>query len=71
MFNTVIDQVKAVRGDTEVQIVKLGEVTALSGGKAKVKLYGDSDASNKLYNYIDGYLPVVGDKVALLPQART
>lgn len=71
MFNTVIDQVKAVRGDTEVQVVKLGEVTALSGGKAKVKLYGDSDASNKLYNYIDGYLPVVGDKVALLPQART
>lgn len=71
MFNTVIDQVKAVRGETEVVIVKLGTVTALSGGKAQVKLYGDNTASTKLYQYIDGYLPQVNDKVALLPQGKT
>ena len=70
-FDTVIDQIKAVRGDTEVVIVKLGTVTALSGGKAQVKIYGDSAASNKLYQYIDGYLPVVDDKVLLVPQGKT
>jgi hypothetical protein len=71
MFDTVIDQLKAVRGETEVVVVKLGTVTALSGGKAQVKLYGDSAASTKLYQYIDGYIPEVNDKVALLPQGKT
>ena len=40
MFNTAIDQLKAVRGNTEVIIVKLGTVTGLSNGRAQVKLYG-------------------------------
>jgi len=71
MFDTVIDQLKAVRGDTEVVIVKLGTVTSLSNGRAQVKLYGDSAASTKLYQYIDGYIPEVNDKVALLPQGKT
>lgn len=71
MFDTTIDQIKALRDDSEVVIVKLGTVTELSGGKAKVKLYGDGAASNKLYQYIDGYIPAVNDKVALLPQGRT
>ena len=70
-FDTVIDQIKAVRGETEVVIVKLGDVTGLSNGRAQVRIYGDSDASNKLYNYIVGYIPEVGDKVALLPQGKT
>ena len=71
MFNTAIDQLKAVRGNTEVIIVKLGTVTALSNGRAQVKLYGDGSASTKLYQYIDGYIPEVNDKVALLPQGKT
>ena len=70
-FDTIIDQIKAVRGETEVVIVKLGDVTGLSNGRAQVRIYGDSDASNKLYNYIAGYIPKVGDKVALLPQGKT
>lgn len=70
-FDTVIDQIKAVRGETEVVIVKLGDVTGLSNGKAQVRIYGDSDTSNKLYHYIAGYIPEVGDKVALLPQGKT
>lgn len=70
-FDTVIDQIKAVRGDTEVVIVKLGDVTGLSNGRAQVRIYGDSDTSNKLYHYIAGYIPEVGDKVALLPQGKT
>ena len=71
MFNTAIDQLKAVRGNTEVIIVKLGIVTGLSNGRAQVKLYGDGSASTKLYQYIDGYIPEVNDKVALLPQGKT
>lgn len=72
MFDTTIDQIKALRGNNEeIVIVKLGQVTELSGGKAKVKLYGDDQASNKLFNYLDGYIPEIGDKVALLPQGRT
>jgi len=71
VFNTAIDQLKAVRGNTEVIIVKLGTVTALSNGRAQVKLYGDGSASTKLYQYIDGYIPEVNDKVALLPQGKT
>ena len=71
MFNTAIDQLKAVRGNTEVIIVKLGTVTGLSNGRAQVKLYGDGSASTKLYQYIDGYIPEVNDKVALLPQGKT
>lgn len=70
-FDTVIDQIKAVRGNTEVVIVKLGDVTGISNGRAQVRIYGDSDASNKLYHYIAGYIPEVGDKVALLPQGKT
>ena len=70
-FDTVIDQIKAVRGDTEIVIVKLGDVTGLSNGRAQVRIYGDSDTSNKLYHYIAGYIPKVGDKVALLPQGKT
>lgn len=71
MFNTAIDQLKGVRGNTEVIIVKLGTVTGLSNGRAQVKLYGDGSASTKLYQYIDGYIPEVNDKVALLPQGKT
>ena len=71
MFNTAIDQLKAVRGNTEVIIVKLGTVTGLSNGRAQVKLYGDGSASTKLCQYIDGYIPEVNDKVALLPQGKT
>ena len=71
MFNTAIDQLKAVRGNTEVIIVKLGTVTGLSNGRAQVKLYGDGSTSTKLYQYIDGYIPEVNDKVALLPQGKT
>ena len=70
-FDTVIDQIKAVRGETEVVIVKLGDVTGLSNGRAQVRIYGDSDTSNKLYHYLAGYIPKEGDKVALLPQGKT
>ena len=72
MFDTTIDQIKALRGDEEIVIVKLGDVTEIgTNGKARVRLYGDDKESNKYYNYIDGYLPEKGDKVALLPQGRT
>ncbi len=72
IFDNAIDQVKAETKKAEVVVVKLGEVTSVtSGGRAYVKHYGENTASTKLYTYIDGYFPEVGDKVALLPQGNT
>ena len=73
LFDNVIEQIQASKKEeAEVVIVKLGEVTSVTpGGRAYVKLYGDGAPSTKLYTYIDGYFPEVGDKVALLPQGKT
>lgn len=72
IFDNVIEQIQAEDKNTEVVIVKLGEVSSVTpGGRAYVKLYGDGAPSTKLYTYIDGYFPEVGDKVALLPQGKT
>ena len=72
LFDNVIEQIHESEKDTEVVIVKLGEVSSVTpGGRAYVKLYGDGAPSTKLYTYIDGYFPEVGDKVALLPQGNT
>lgn len=73
LFDNVIEQIQASKKEeAEVVIVKLGEVTSVTpGGRAYVKLYGDGAPSTKLYTYIDGYFPEIGDKVALLPQGKT
>ena len=72
LFDNVIEQIHESEKDTEVIIMKLGEVSSVTpGGRAYVKLYGDGAPSTKLYTYIDGYFPEVGDKVALLPQGNT
>ncbi len=71
MFNNAIEQVLAAKDKAITNIVKLGTVTSISGGRAKVQHYGESAASGKDYVYIDGYYPEVGDKVALIPQGNT
>ena len=56
----------------QIQIVKLAEVTSLdSKGRAKVRFYGEDTEAGKTYNYIDGYVPEVGDKVLMLGQGNT
>ena len=56
----------------QIQLVKLAEVTSLdSKGRAKVRFYGEDTEAGKTYNYIDGYIPEVGDKVLMLGQGNT
>ena len=71
MFDNAIQQALAVKDKAETAIVKLGTVTAVSNGRAVVQHYGESNPSTKKYTTIDGYFPVVGDKVAMLPQGNT
>ena len=71
MFNNAIEQVLAAKEKAITNIVKLGTVTSISGGRARVQHYGESAASGKDYVYIEGYYPEVGDKVALIPQGNT
>lgn len=71
MFNNAIEQALAAKDKALTNIVKLGKVTSVSGGRARVQHYGESTTSGKDYTYIDGYLPEVDDVVAMLPQANT
>ena len=71
MYDDAIQQALATKTKTEVVVVKIGTVTSVSGGRAYVQHYGDSTPSSKQYTYIDGYMPEVGDKVAMLPQGNT
>lgn len=67
-----LDQSYANTKDAQVTIVKLATVKQVIDGQgAKVQFYGETSQSTKIYPYIDGYLPEVNDKVALLPQANT
>lgn len=71
IFNNAIEQALAAKDKALTSIVKLGTVTSISGGRARVQHYGENAASGKDYVYIDGYYPEVGDKVALIPQGNT
>lgn len=71
LFDNSIQQALASKSES-VTLIRLGEVTSLdSNGRAKVQFAGESAASNKTFTYIEGYIPEVGDKVALVPQGDT
>ena len=70
IYQSAIDQVKGMRTEDPV-VFRLAEVTSLSNGRAYVKFYGESAASTKLYPYIEGYKPTVGDKVLMIAQSDT
>lgn len=70
MYQSAIEE--AQNKATVAPVVKLATVTSLdSSNRAHVKFYGDNAASSKLYPYVAGYVPVVGDVVAMLAQADT
>lgn len=76
MYATEVQQVLAEQkkntDSMKLVAVKLATVNAIvSGQGAKVTFYGEGTSSSKVYPYIDGYLPTVGDTVAMLPQADT
>lgn len=70
IYESAIDQVKGLKGESAVMF-RLAEVTSLSNGRAYVQFYGESAASTKLYPYIEGYKPTVGDKVLMIAQGET
>lgn len=71
MYDSAIDQALAEAKNTKIEVVKLGEVTSVSGGRPKIKHFGETSSSSKNYACIDGYFPEVGDTVAMLQQANT
>ena len=71
MYQSAEEMVKESQ-QPEVQLVHLAEVTSLDKqGRAKVKFFGEDTESGKTYTYIDGYVPKVGDKVAMVAQGNT
>lgn len=44
---------------------RMAEVTAISNSRPIVKFYGETNNSQKLYKYLYGYTPAIGDKVLL------
>ena len=79
IYTSAIEQ---IRGSAAVQkkqqaenslipLFRLAKVTSLSSGRAYVQLYGEDTASTKLYPYIEGYKPTVGDDVLLCQQGST
>ena len=70
MYTNAVDQVRGMRQPIELPF-RLAKVTSLSDGRAYVQFYGESSASTKLYPYIEGYKPTVGDDVLLVVQGET
>lgn len=70
MYTNAVDQVRGMRQPIEIPF-RLAKVTSLSNGRAYVQFYGESSASTKLYPYIEGYKPTVGDDVLLVVQGET
>lgn len=70
IYNNAVDQIKGMKPIINIGF-RLAKVSSLSNGRAYVKFYGETTASSKLYPYIEGYKPVVGDDVLLAEQGST
>lgn len=70
MYNNAVDQVRGMRQTIELPF-RLAKVSSLSNGRAYVQFYGETAASEKLYPYIEGYKPTVGDDVLMVVQGET
>lgn len=73
MYDNAVDQIKGLKtpkNDAELPL-HLAKVTSLSNGRAYVKFYGEGSPSSKLYPYIEGYKPAVGDDVLMFRQGST
>lgn len=74
IYNTAVEQIKGAKtaqSEMLLPTLRLATVTSLSGGRAYIQFYGESSASSKLYPYLSGYKPEVGDKVLVFQQGST
>lgn len=70
IYDNAVDQAKGMR-QQPVLPFRLAKVSSLSNGRAYVQFYGESNASTKLYPYLEGYKPTVGDDVLMIQQGST
>lgn len=74
IYNTAVEQIKGAKtaqSESMLPILRLATVTSLSNGRAYVQFYGEATASSKLYPYLSGYKPELGDKVLVFQQGST
>ena len=74
IYKSAVEQIKgakAAESEMLLPVFRLGTVTNLSSGRAYIQFYGEQTASSKLYPYLEGYKPTVGDKVLILQQGST
>lgn len=74
IYDSAVEQIKGARAsesDMPLPALRLATVTSLSNGRAYIQFYGESAASEKLYPYLEGYKPTVGDKVLVTQQGST
>lgn len=74
IYNSAVEQIKGARASESemlLPVFRLATVTSLSSGRAYIQFYGETTASTKLYPYLEGYKPTVGDKVLVLQQGST
>ena len=76
IYTSAIEQIKGAQASARnstpmIPVFRLGKVTSLSSGRAYIQFYGESSPSSKLYPYIEGYKPTVGDEVLLFQQGST
>ena len=74
IYKSAVEQIKgakAAESEMLLPVFRLGTVTSLSSGRAYIQFYGETTASGKLYPYLEGYKPTVGDKVLILQQGST
>ena len=70
IYDNAVDQAKGTR-QQPVLPFRLAKVTSIDNGRAYVQFYGESSASTKLYPYLAGYKPTVGDDVLMIQQGST
>ena len=70
IYDNAVDQAKGAR-QQPVLPFRLAKVTSIDNGRAYVQFYGESSASTKLYPYLEGYKPTVGDDVLMIQQGST
>lgn len=70
IYDNAVEQAKGMR-QQPVLPFRLAKVTSIDNGRAYVQFYGESSASTKLYPYLAGYKPTVGDDVLMIQQGST
>ncbi len=70
IYDSAVEEAKDT-AQTQKPAVALATVTSISDGRAILQFNGETEPSSKLYPYVEGYKPTVGDTICLLIQGNT